>query len=83
MPILPSSLLNHPSINSLKMVGLLQPLLLDSTTSHLWAERRLSMRQLDERSALAALLKAADASEPAAVSGLGSLVKVIRQKIKQ
>lgn len=83
MPIMPSSLLNHPSINSLKMVGLLQPLLLDSTTSHLWAERRLFMRQLDERSALAALLKAADASEPAAVSRLGSLVKVIRQKIKQ
>ncbi|KAL0051232.1 hypothetical protein WJX82_004130 [Trebouxia sp. C0006] len=36
------------------------------------------MRQLDERSALAALLKAADASEPAAVSRLGSLVKFIK-----
>lgn len=83
MPIMPSSLLNHPSVHSLKVVDLMQALLLDSTTAHLWAERRLFMRQLDERSALAALLKAADASEPAAVSRFGSLVKVIRQRTKQ
>ncbi|KAL0030694.1 hypothetical protein WJX77_002419 [Trebouxia sp. C0004] len=55
-------------------------LLLDSTTSHLWTERRLFMRQLDERSALPALLKAADASEPAAVSRFGSLVMFIKMK---
>ncbi|DBA99936.1 TPA: hypothetical protein ACH3X1_013817 [Trebouxia sp. C0004] len=50
------------------------------TTSHLWTERRLFMRQLDERSALPALLKAADASEPAAVSRFGSLVMFIKMK---
>ncbi len=76
-------LLNYPSIYFLKVVGLLQALLLDSTTSHLWAERRLFVRQLDEQSALAALLKTADASEPAAVSRFGSLVKVIRQRTNQ
>lgn len=75
-------LFNYPSSRFLKMVGLLQALLLDSATSHLWAERRLFIRQLDERSALAALLKAADASEPAAASRLGSLVKVVHQKFK-
>ena len=41
------------------------------------------MRQLDEQSALAALLQAADASEPAAVSRFSSLVKVICQRTEQ
>ena len=43
------------------------------------------MRQLDEQSALAALLQAADhlQHEPAAVSRFSSLVKVIRQRTEQ
>lgn len=54
----------------------MQTLLADSTTDHLWKEGEVFMQQMEERKALAQLLKAVSGGDAAAESKLHTLTQV-------